>query len=430
MGLCQNEEKRVCIIGLDGVPFDLLFKFTVSGVMPGMRKLVEKGHLYRMKASLPEVSSVSWTSFMTGTNPGSHGIFGFTDFRQRSYQIRFPNFLDVKAPTLFDQLGDMGLRSIVINQPSTYPARKIEGALVSGFVAVDLAKAVYPPSHLAAFQEMAYQIDVDTLKVRHDIDFLWKELDSTLEARRRAFRYFWDQEWNLFELVVTGTDRLHHYLWNAHGNPEHPAHSRFIEYYQKIDSLIVQIANEFEKLTGGIQGLFLLSDHGFTGTVQEIYLNRWLEEAKYLKFDTSPPQQLADIAPGTRVFALDPNRIYLNLKGKFPRGVVDKGDAQLLKEEIASALRGLEYQGQKVVREVFDTEEIYSGPHVRKGPDLIVLANRGFDMKASIQKQAIFGMSDLEGMHTWDDAFLWTPNECKADPVISDVMTMLMEHFE
>jgi predicted AlkP superfamily phosphohydrolase/phosphomutase len=430
MGLPQKGKKRVCIIGLDGVPFDLLLKFTSSDVMPGTRKLAEKGHLHKMKASLPEVSSVSWTSFMTGTNPGNHGIFGFTDFREHSYQIRFPNFLDVKAPTIFDQLGDRGLKSIVINQPSTYPARKIEGALVSGFVSIDLAKAVYPTSNLAALQEMDYQIDIDTLKARHDREFLWKELDSTLKARLRAFQYFWQQEWDLFELVVTGTDRLHHYLWNAYGNPEHPEHGGFIKYYQKIDNLIVRVASEFEKLTGGIQGLYLLSDHGFTGIVQEIHLNKWLDHANYLKFDTPSPQRLADIAPGTRAFALDPNRIYLNLKGKFPRGTVEKSDKKLLKKELAGALRELEYQGKKVVREVFDTEEIYSGPCVAKAPDLIVLANHGFDMKGSLGKQEIFGLSDLQGMHTWDDACFWTSNERKKDLVISDVKAMIMEEFE
>ncbi len=77
-----------------------------------------------MKASLPEISAVSWTDFMTGTNSGTHGIFGFTDFKPDSYELRFPNFLDVKAPTFWDTLGAKGKKSIIINQPSTYPARQ------------------------------------------------------------------------------------------------------------------------------------------------------------------------------------------------------------------------------------------------------------------------------------------------------------------
>ncbi|GAG48050.1 unnamed protein product, partial [marine sediment metagenome] len=80
-----------------------------------------------MKASLPEISSVSWTNFMTGTNPGTHGIFGFTDFKTDSYDLCFPNFLDLKKETFWDKLGEQRKKCIIINQPSTYPARKING---------------------------------------------------------------------------------------------------------------------------------------------------------------------------------------------------------------------------------------------------------------------------------------------------------------
>ncbi|MCK7482414.1 MAG: alkaline phosphatase family protein [Candidatus Moduliflexus flocculans] len=78
------------------------------GVMSTMARLMDIGKLHRMKASLPEISAVSWTDFMTGTDSGTHGIFGFTDFKPRSYDIRFPNYLDVKAPTLWDKLGRQG----------------------------------------------------------------------------------------------------------------------------------------------------------------------------------------------------------------------------------------------------------------------------------------------------------------------------------
>jgi predicted AlkP superfamily phosphohydrolase/phosphomutase len=98
-----------------------------KGIMPATSKLIDSGHIERMKASLPEISAVSWTNFMTGTNPGTHGIFGFTDFKRDSYDLRFPNFLDLKKETFWDILGDQRKRSIIINQPSTYPARKING---------------------------------------------------------------------------------------------------------------------------------------------------------------------------------------------------------------------------------------------------------------------------------------------------------------
>jgi predicted AlkP superfamily phosphohydrolase/phosphomutase len=423
-------EPRVCVVGLDGVPRDLLHQLAAQGIMPAMQNLIKRGHLRKMKASLPEISSVSWTSFMTGTNPGNHGIFGFTDLRDHSYQIRFPNFLDVKAPTIWDRIGEKGFKSIVINQPSTYPAKKIEGSLVSGFVVIELAKAVYPLSNLAALEKINYQTDIDTEKARNDRQYLWRALDETLAVGRKALEYFYHQDWNYFEFVVTGTDRLQHYAWNAWADPRHSDHSKFLDYYKNVDAVIADIVDRHEKLTGGIESLYMLSDHGFTGIRQEVYLNDFLHKTGYINFDTPHPQQLTDIGPGTRAFALDPNRIYLNTKGRFPRGVVATNEKARLKEEIAAALCNLEYQGRKVVRTVFDTEEIYSGPWAPKGPDLIVLGEHGFDMKGSFRKQVTFGSSDLEGMHTWDDAFFWSAKQHEGDLKISAIAGIIMEHFE
>ncbi len=423
-------KNRACVIGLDGVPYGLLRSLAADGVMPAMRKLIAAGHLLPMKASLPEVSSVSWTTFMTGENPGTHGIYGFTDFRERSYQVRYPNFLDVKAPTIWDRLGARGLKSIVINQPSTYPARKIDGALVAGFVAIELAKAVYPLSHLAALEKMGYQMDVDTLKARQDHEFLWSELHSTLEGGVKAWQYFWEQEWDFFELVVTGTDRLHHFLWDAGADAGHKWHEAFLGYYRKVDELIGRVVQEYGRLTGGTMGLFLLSDHGFAGIRREFYLNAWLEKAGYLRFDGPAPHRLVDLAPGSRAFALDPGRIYINLKGRFPRGTVGTADRCALKREITAALKELESGGEKVVRAVFDADEIYTGPEAARGPDLVVLSERGFDVKGSLEKTEVFGRSDLQGMHTWDDAFLWTVKDPGKDLVISDVAALILEGFE
>ena len=78
----RKKKRRVCVIGLDGVPYPLLLDLAEKGVMPNFAELIKSGHLHKMKASLPEISSVSWTDFMTGTNSGTHGIFGFTDFKK------------------------------------------------------------------------------------------------------------------------------------------------------------------------------------------------------------------------------------------------------------------------------------------------------------------------------------------------------------
>src|SRR4030066_1044053 len=297
--LKSKKTNRACVIGLDGVPYSMIVDLARRGVMSTMARLMDLGKIHQMKASLPEISAVSWTNFMTGTDSGTHGIFGFTDFKPRSYEIRFPHFLDVKAPPLWDKLGAKGKRSIVINQPSTYPARKIDGALISGFVALELAKAVWPMTYRAPLEQMGYQIDIDILKARESPEVLWQELTKTMAGRQKALNYFWEEPWDYFEFVVTGTDRLHHFLWKAYEDPAHPSHQSFLDYYRHIDRLIGKIVAAYHKLTNTYDGFYILSDHGFTGIVQEVYLNVWLERNGYLKFSKPEPEGLGDIAART-----------------------------------------------------------------------------------------------------------------------------------
>jgi len=426
----KKKKKRVFVIGLDGVPHSLLLDLARKGIMPEVSRLIESGHLHRMKASLPEISSVSWTNFMTGTNPGTHGIFGFTDFKPDSYSLRFPNFLDLKKETFWDSLGNRGKRCIIINQPSTYPARQINGILISGFVAIELSKAVYPLSYLSTLEKMDYMIDIDTLKSREDSDFLWQELLKTLKARQSALESLMKEEWDYFEFVVTGTDRLHHFQWEAYQDENHAGHRRFLDYYSQIDQMIEKILESYKKIASEDSPFYLLSDHGFTGIEQEVYLNAWLEKEGYLGFVTSSPESLSSISPSTRAFAMDPNRIYLNMKGKFPQGCVEQSERDSLKEEIRKKLGGMEYSGKKIVRCVFDAEEIYSGPLVPQGPDLIVLSEPGFDMKGSVKKKEVFGRTNLQGMHTWDDAFFWSQTEHGEELTISDLADIILENFK
>ena len=425
----KKKNRKVCVVGLDGVPYSLLLDFCGRGLMPAMAKLVESGRLHRMKASLPEISAVSWTDFMTGTNSGTHGIFGFTDFKPDSYELRFPNFQDVRAETIWDALGRRGRRSIVINQPSTYPARPLSGVLVSGFVALDLAKAVYPAPQKLALEKLGYQIDIDTQRARDDQAFLWQDLAKTMAGRQKALHYFWGDPWDYFELVITGTDRLHHYLWNAGQDPAHPYHENFLDFYRQVDRVIERVVNGLRQPDGREPVLYLLSDHGFTRLDLEVNLNAWLEREGYLSFTSPSPKGLDEIAPSSRAFALDPNRVYLNLRGKFPKGSVDPASARVLRDEIRSKLERLEYEGRKVVSRIFSAEDVYRGPLAARGPDLLAVSEYGFDFKGTTRKKEVFTRTNLQGMHTWDDAFFWAAADHGSDLKISDLAAIILENF-
>jgi predicted AlkP superfamily phosphohydrolase/phosphomutase len=414
MGLLDKVMKKArpkaVVLGLDGVPYTLLTDLKARGLIPNMASIFDNGYFGQMSVCIPEISSVSWSSFMTGTQSGEHGIFGFMDLKPGTYNMYFPNFTHLKARTLWDDLAAQGKKAVVINMPATYPAREVSGALISGFVAIDINKAVYPSSLVPRLKEMDYRIDVDTMKGRNDHEFLFRELAATLKGRQRAVDFLWEEvDWDLFIVVVTGTDRLMHFLWEAYEQESHVHHQAFLDYFVEVDKFVGHVHDRFLQLEGSETGkndFFMLSDHGFTGIKKEVYLNRWLQENGFLNFSKEDPETVMDIGPGTTAFAMDPSRIYLNLKGKYPLGTIDASDYERVREELKEGLEGLTYTGEeKVAKRVFLKEELYRGPHVDVGPDLVVLSYHGFDMKAKVKSREVFGRSNLVGMHTQDDAF-------------------------
>ncbi len=400
----NKKKPKVVVLGIDGVPCSLLKRFINEGIMPNLAKLTEKGTLTDMTASIPEVSSTSWSTFMTGVNPGKHGIYGFMELQKDSYGWRFPNSNDVKSDTLWDIAGRNDLKSIVLNVPSTYPAKEIKGIITAGFVALDLKKATYPVSAYEYLKSIGYKMDVNARKAQESSEALAAEIESAFEIRKKAILHFMDNsEWDLFISVITETDRLHHYLWRALTDEGHTQHEFFIDFYRKLDSFI----GEMYERAGDNVPFIMMSDHGFTQIKKEIYLNAWLREKGYLKFSKDIPESMEDMHEESKVFALDPSRIYIHLKDRYPKGCVDSSDYESLRQKLKEELMDLTVDGEKVIKAVMFKEELYSGEFFDVAPDLVLLSNDGYDLKGAINKKQVSGMGFLTGGHTRDNAVFY-----------------------
>lgn len=400
----RPSRRRAIMIGLDGTPCSLVERFAADGTMPNLKRLLGEGTLMKMTTTIPEISSVAWSSFMTGTNPGKHGVYGFLDLKPNSYKVFFPNATHVRGETLWDVVGRRGMRSVVLNVPSTYPAREIAGVLVSGFVAIQLERATYPPSLLPRLQEIGYQIDVDARKKKESDEALMANVLETLEKREIVLmELFEQQEWDLFIGVVTETDRLQHFFWDAIEDPGHRFHDSFREVYRRADAIIGRVAER----AGEGDTLFVMSDHGFAPLTKQVYLNHWLAERGYLNWTKQDPATLEEIGPGTRAFAMDPARIYVNLKGRYPLGSVEPADYRGVRDELKRELATVEVDGVRVVDRVFEKEEIFAGPLLDAAPDLCLLPVKGYDFKGAVNKHVLADVDVFTGMHTRDDALFW-----------------------
>ena len=396
----MDASPKTIIIGLDGVPFDMLAHFAETGIMPNTSQLISEGVFKKMESSIPAVSSVAWSSMITGHNPGEHGIFGFTDLHPDSYQMKFPNFNSLKAPPFWEVWKE---KSVIINVPSTYPVREINGVLISGFVSIDFDKSIYPKTLIKPLQQLDYRLDVDSQKAHSSMDLFLDDLEKTLQTRIEAYRYLWDsQDWQTFMLVFTGTDRLMHFLWNAYEDKNHKYHNVFIEHFRKIDRTIGEIIAKIND----DDLLIMHSDHGFERLDTEVYINQLLIEKGFLQFKQGHDVALDNICYGTKAFVLDPARIYLNLKEKYPFGTVELDEREEVLCQLEKLFDSLEKNGKKVIRDIYRKEQIYTGPCIENAPDMVLVEAEGFNLKANIKSQQLFGQSLFSGKHTQDTAFL------------------------
>ena len=445
-----KKPKRALILGIDGVPYSLLSTYIKIDVMPNLKKILGQGFtLHQMNASIPDISSVSWTSFNTGVNPGEHGIYGFTDLKPNSYSLYFPNSKDVRAATFWEILGKTNqkpstlaqtyhkkishpYRSIIFNVPHTYPALPMNGILVSGFVAIDLKRATFPESAYAYLHAMDYLIDVEAEKAKEDKVAFMKSLFECFEIRKKAiFHFFNNEPWDLFFACITETDRLHHFFFDASNDKENPYHESFLQFYVDLDKFIKYLYEQF--IEGGSEkGFFMiLSDHGFAPIKKEVYINRFLEEKGFLVLKNEG-NFYERVANKTKAFNLDPCRIYVHMEDAYPRGTVRKEEKIALMEEIKKMLRELQGgSGDEIIDQIYEKEEIYDGPHTHMAPDLVCLPKDGYDLKGSLEKKEVFGYNLFKGMHTWHDAFCILPENIRfhKKPSVQNLTEYIIQYY-
>ncbi len=97
--------KKVIVLGIDGMDPKLTMKFVEEGILPNFKKLIDNGGFKPLATSLPPQSPVAWSNFITGMNPGGHGIF---DFIHRDPELFLPYLSTTKvvAPSKSLKLGD------------------------------------------------------------------------------------------------------------------------------------------------------------------------------------------------------------------------------------------------------------------------------------------------------------------------------------
>src|SRR5438094_2255530 len=126
--------QRVFLTGWDGATFDLIRPWIDEGKLPNLARLMEAGVHGPLQSTIPPWSFQAWSSFLTGKNPGKHGIYDFFRTPPGTYDLEFVNADHRRGGASFWQLlGEAGRKVIAISIPGTFPPDKVNGIMISGF---------------------------------------------------------------------------------------------------------------------------------------------------------------------------------------------------------------------------------------------------------------------------------------------------------
>lgn len=393
---------QVVVVGLDGAGFQLLGDWFDDGTLPTLSALRERGRWAKLRSSYPPVTCPAWRCYSTGVNPGKLGVFWWEVFDRERREFTVPTAESFTVPDVWDYLGQAGFESAVVNMSTTHPPRAIDGWLVSNGSGDDEYTA---PEELREEleREVGYQPTaphpVSTLREHPEhIDDMLEFIDTRFDAAR-YLRETYDPDF--LHLSVFLTNGIQHYFWDD-------------EVLRRLWTHVDETLGDFLEDT---ENVLVMSDHGSNRIETVFNINTWLEERGYLVTRTgksdylhragidreavvelvdrlglasvvkrytpewvrrASDRTLPDADGGVRSAVkdrkIDWTRSEAVASGQGPVYVLADGPRrEQLKAELKRELSAVTSpDGSPVAREVLDATDIYEGPYVDDGPDLVV----------------------------------------------------------
>lgn len=372
---------RTLLIGLDCAAPEILFG--ESG-LTHLRRLMSRGCYGRLESVIPPITVPAWMCMATSQDPGSLGVYGFRNRTSYSYDgLGVVNSQSITAPALWDYFGQDG-QVVVVGVPPGFPPRKVNGVSIGCFLTPDTVRSdfTHPSDLKKTLTDLVGEYPVDVGGFRTD-DKAWLR-DQIYEMTRKHFqviRHLMEHvDWQYFQFVEIGLDRIHHGFWKYHD----PKHRQYVpdsgfervvrDYYFYLDEEIGSIL----KLIDDADTVLVASDHGAQRLDGGFCVNEWLHREGLLALKERPDRP-APLKPSqidwtrTQVWSEGGYyaRVFLNVEGREPQGTVPQDRYETVLADVRARLEALvDDRGQPMRTQVFRPRDIYR-EQKRIPPDLI-----------------------------------------------------------
>jgi predicted AlkP superfamily phosphohydrolase/phosphomutase len=374
---------KILVIGLDCAAPELLLGDERLG---NVRRLMDAGSYGRLESVIPPITVPAWMCMATGQDPGSLGVYGFRNRSDHSYDgLKIVNSRSITGLALWDQVAREGKRSVIVGVPPCYPPRKVNGVSVGCFLTPDPANDVF--THPASVKDDItrlvgdYPVDVKGFRT-HRKDWLRDEILAMSRKQFQVVRHLMrSTEWDYFQFVEIGLDRVHHGFWKHH-DPEHVLHEPdspyknvIRDYYLHLDDEIGQILELLDEETA----VLVVSDHGARRLDGGFCVNEWLLREGLLALHEYPkavtPFAGLSVDWGRTTVWSEGGyyaRVFLNVKGREPQGTIGPADYEKVRDDVKARLEATtDEHGRPLGTLVFRPEEVYRTVN-GVAPDLIV----------------------------------------------------------
>jgi len=418
---------RVLVIGLDCAAPRFMFG-NEAFQLPNIQGLMERGCWGRLRSCDPPITAPAWACMMSGKDPGTLGCYGFRNRTGYSYGgMAIANAAAIREKRAWDILSRLGKKVVLVGVPQTYPPAPVNGWLVADFLAPDTrADFTYPRALKDELRGAVgeYLLDVENFR-SDDKPALLERIYALMHNRFDTAGWLMkNKPWDFFMMVEMGVDRLHHGFWkycdpgHPKFEPGNPFANVFREYYEAVDDRV----GELLQLAGGDTAVLVVSDHGAKAMQGGVCINQWLAGQGYLKFkergggDAGGP---AAFDPSrvewakTKAWAAGGyyGRIFVNVEGREPEGIVPAGQYEPFREELARRIEAMPGpSGQPLGNIALKPQDIYRQV---KGipPDLIVyFGDLGWRAIGSVGHPGIFTSENDTGPddanHDYDGIFI------------------------
>ncbi len=378
---------KVFVIGLDSAPPELLFNEFIDD-LPNIRRIIERSIYGPMRSCVPAITIPAWICMATGKTPGELGLYGFRHRKGHSYdEIWIVHSLKVREKAVWDYIAQKGYRSVLIGIPPSYPPKKVNGWLISCFITPDSSvNYTYPTDLKKEVERLVGDYIFDVVFRKEDRDSVKEKIWEMTEKRFEVIRYLiQEKDWDYFHFVEIGLDRVHHAFWKYFDEKHHlhEPNSKYKnvipDYYKLLDR---EIGKTMKLIDDDETAVVIVSDHGIKRMKGCFAVNQWLIEEGLLRIRD------CDLPKG-KIFKLEElgvnwdrtvawawggyySRVFLNVRGREPRGVVRLSEYESVRDEIAEMIKSIRGpNGERWDTRVFYPEDIYPIARGDK-PDLMV----------------------------------------------------------